>query len=328
MFNSGILDVVVSLIFIYLILSLVCTAVNEAIEARLKKRAATLEQGIREMLSDDDGTGFASDLYNHPLIYSLFRGKYDPKGSKKHLPSYIPAKNFARALTDIVLTKSDSPDNSIASFKQAISSLENARVRGALLALVNETGTDIDKARKNIEDWYDSGMDRVSGWYKRYVQAITLTVAFLMVTVLNVDTIDIATRLSYDSTMRQSLVAAAQEYAKPSSTTQSTSLQTVAQETGDCTKVDTPECRVKRNLDQIQQLGLPLGWQREAFPSFSLPDFLPFWLSKILGLAITAFAVSLGAPFWFDMLNKIMVVRSTVKPQEKSPNEPAVDRVK
>jgi hypothetical protein len=47
-----------------------------------------------------------------------------------------------------------------------------------------------------------------------------------------------------------------------------------------------------------------------------------------MGLAITVFAISLGAPFWFDMLNKIMVIRSTVKPKEKSPDEPAVDRAK
>ncbi len=45
----------------------------------------------------------------------------------------------------------------------------------------------------------------------------------------------------------------------------------------------------------------------------------------IAGWAITAFAVSLGAPFWFDILNKFMVVRSTVKPAEKSPPEASKD---
>ena len=39
-----------------------------------------------------------------------------------------------------------------------------------------------------------------------------------------------------------------------------------------------------------------------------------------------AFAISLGAPFWFDMLNKFMVVRSTVKPHEKSSEETSGDR--
>jgi hypothetical protein len=310
-------------------LSLVCTAINEAIELRLKKRSATLEEGIRELLNDNDGSGLANAFYNHPLIYSLFRGEYQPAKTKKNLPSYIPAKNFASALTNIVLTNSNAPDSSIASMKQAIHSMPDSKLKGALGALVDEAGESMDKARKNIENWYDSGMDRVSGWYKRHVQRITLTVACLAAIALNVDSINIATRLSYDATMRQSLVAAATEYAKAGSAGQSASMQTLALTPEACKNIDTPECRVTRNLDQIQQLGLPLGWQREAFPrpSFSL-EFLLFGLSKIMGLAITVFAISLGAPFWFDMLNKIMVIRSTVKPKEKSPDEPAVDRAK
>ena len=44
------------------------------------------------------------------------------------------------------------------------------------------------------------------------------------------------------------------------------------------------------------------------------------------GWLMTAFAVMLGAPFWFDMLNKFMVIRSTVKPREKSREEGSEDR--
>jgi len=43
----------------------------------------------------------------------------------------------------------------------------------------------------------------------------------------------------------------------------------------------------------------------------------------VVGWFLTACAISLGAPLWFDLLNKISVVRSTVKPQEKSPEEPS-----
>ncbi|SRR6266498_2217846 len=332
MFNSGILDVVVSLIFIYLLLSLVCTAVNEWIEGILKRRSVTLEQGIRELLNDEKGTGLTSQLYNHPLIYSLFRGTYAADGSKKHLPSYIPAKNFALALTDIVLSNSDSSDNPIESLRGAIGNLENEKVKGALMALVNEAGNDIKKARKNIEDWYDSGMDRVSGWYKRHVQKITITVAFIIAIAVNVDTITVATRLSYDVTMRQSLVAAAQEYAKAPSTEQTPSPQTSSLQTDAAlvttTTCNSPECRVSRNLDEIKKLGFPIGWRKDILPERNSDGStnVAGWLTKILGWIITAFAVSLGAPFWFDMLNKIMVIRSTVKPHEKSPEEPAVDK--
>ena len=45
-----------------------------------------------------------------------------------------------------------------------------------------------------------------------------------------------------------------------------------------------------------------------------------------LGWIITALAAAVGAPFWFDLLNKVMVIRSTVKPHEKSPEESSEDR--
>jgi hypothetical protein len=49
-------------------------------------------------------------------------------------------------------------------------------------------------------------------------------------------------------------------------------------------------------------------------------------LATILGWLLTAFAATMGAPFWFDVLNKVMVIRSTVKPHEKSPEEASEDR--
>jgi hypothetical protein len=48
-------------------------------------------------------------------------------------------------------------------------------------------------------------------------------------------------------------------------------------------------------------------------------------LLSLIGWSITALALSLGAPFWFDLLNKFIVVRATVKPKEKSPEEPSKD---
>jgi hypothetical protein len=44
------------------------------------------------------------------------------------------------------------------------------------------------------------------------------------------------------------------------------------------------------------------------------------------GWLLTALAATLGAPFWFDVLNRLMVIRSTVKPHEKSPEEASEDR--
>jgi hypothetical protein len=47
-----------------------------------------------------------------------------------------------------------------------------------------------------------------------------------------------------------------------------------------------------------------------------------WWILKVLGLAFTAIAASLGAPFWFDLLNKFITVRSTGKAPEEAPKPP------
>src|SRR5437773_8509067 len=109
MFGSQVLEVAIGLVLLYLLLSLICSSIREGIEAWQKARAVDLERGIRELLHDRDGRGLTQALYNHPFIYSLFKGEYDPTKITKdrmpsgsNLPSYIPARNFVVALMDIV----------------------------------------------------------------------------------------------------------------------------------------------------------------------------------------------------------------------------------
>jgi hypothetical protein len=83
---------------------------------------------------------------------------------------------------------------------------------------------------------------------------------------------------------------------------------------------------------EIDSLGLPIGWKPEEWPGFAFwkyDDVWTNWAKQIrihfFGWLLTALAISLGAPFWFDLLNKFIVVRSTVKPKEKSPEEKSKD---
>ena len=97
--------------------------------------------------------------------------------------------------------------------------------------------------------------------------------------------------------------------------------------------------RIAALKSDLQAIGYPMGWQgglpgpqREASCGTTGPcgldavGWLGFWIRILLGWLILALAVMLGAPFWFDVLNKIMVIRSTVKPTEKSPDEGSEDR--
>src|SRR5437868_5637868 len=123
MFGVEILDVAIGMIFVFLMLSLVCSAVNEIIESWLSKRADYLEQGIKELLDKPANidSQIVKEIYDHPLINGLFQGRYSTRdknfwyyipgwiremfGGKKKtfLPTYIPAENFSTALIDIFL---------------------------------------------------------------------------------------------------------------------------------------------------------------------------------------------------------------------------------
>ena len=116
----------------------------------------------------------------------------------------------------------------------------------------------------------------------------------------------IVKQLSIDSTLRQSIVAAAQSAKQPDGT----SGQPIKDQ------IQQAEDKVSR----ISNLGIPLGLDKNQLADPAA------WPQMLLGWFLTAIAVSLGAPFWFDILNKFMVVRSTVKPREKSHEEPSKDK--
>jgi hypothetical protein len=301
MFGSEILDVAIGMIFVYLLLSLICSSVNELIERQLKNRATDLQQGIRELLDDKTGEGLVKELYEHGMVNGLFKGDYDVK-NKSNLPSYIPSRNFALAIMSIVTAKD--PGGTIQS---AISEIQSTKVKNALTAMFEVAGNDAQKFRDSVENWFNSTMDRVSGWYKRRSQLIIFMLGLFAAAIINVNSITIANNLWIHKAERDAIVAATQGY-----------LGAHPPKDGVPSAQDSS---LKDSVKQIESYGLPIGWQ-DPIPR-DPADFAIFALWSLLGWLITAFAVSLGAPFWFDVLNKFVVIRSTVKPHEKSQEEPS-----
>src|SRR4051794_25315612 len=95
-----ILDVAIGISFVYLLLALICTTVNEMLAGMRKTRARFLDLGIYRLLGDDQE--LKKKLYQHPLIRSLTRNE------ENVCPSYISSGNFATALMD-VLAGSEKP---------------------------------------------------------------------------------------------------------------------------------------------------------------------------------------------------------------------------
>src|SRR5215475_5943964 len=169
MFESDILEVAVGIVFVFVLISTIGSAMREALEAWLKTRASYLEFGIRELLFDQDGTGLAQRFYNHPLIFPLYEGEYIArKGAKRpwmwrsgdNLPSYIPASNFAVALLDIVARgptgvegpmRVAAPPLSLAAIRANASSLGNPPVQHAVMTALDLADVVLQRARAYVE---------------------------------------------------------------------------------------------------------------------------------------------------------------------------------
>jgi hypothetical protein len=330
MFGLEILDVAIGTIFIFLVVSVLCSAAREALESWLKTRAAYLERGIRELLHDPQASGLAPVLYNHPLIYSLFSGGYKPTKSTStgrpsvfarggRLPSYIPARNFALAVmdiavrgqeTDAVSSHPNAPAISLNNIRMNVGNLKNEPLQRVLLSAIDTAQGDLNMVQKNIEDWYNSSMDRVSGWYKRSTYWIVFGIAIVIAIGLNVNTITVVDYLYRNGAVRDAMVARAQNAAS------------------DPASVNLKYDDINKEL---HSLTLPIGWTAGwGAPRRGAEDGAEgVWndgVAPVLGWLLTAIAATMGAPFWFDVLNKVMVIRSTVKPREKSKEEESEDR--
>ena len=304
MFDSSTLDVAIGIVFIYLLMALICSAANELIARLLGMRSATLEDGIRNLLqgthpSDPHVQQLVDKLYDHPLIQGYYKqGKFDEILNRKGRPSYIPPATFALALLDNFLPQDRTSGVTVLQeIRAEVNALPDINAKRALLLLIDEANDDLTAARANVEHWFNDSMERVNGWYVRKVQLILLGLALTFSIALNADTLFIANALSRDSSVRSAIAAAAQDSVKATPGNEGTS----------------PVGRIITFQNELSDLKAPVGWQNR------LPTETVGWLAKGLGWLITGLAVSLGAPFWFDVLNKVTNVRSSGSTRKVAP---------
>jgi hypothetical protein len=192
----------------------------------------------------------------------------------------------------------------------------------ALLALAIDAKGDVVAFQRNLEQWYNDAMDRVSGWYKRYTQRVLIVLGLLLAIVFNVNSVRVARTLWLDRDARQTMMDAAGNYRKEHP---GAANQTAPADGGKLKE------QLQSDVDVFSQVTttslMPLGWKHpwhfyEDYFRVAPKDAVFSAVTLLAGWVMTALAISFGAPFWFDTLNRFMIVRSTVKPQEKSKTEP------
>jgi hypothetical protein len=371
MFGSPILDVAMALSFVFLLLSLVCSALNEMIAAVLALRQRALATAIETLLGDEK----LRDLfYETPLIKTMHHGFF----SYTSKPSYLSPDVFAAALQQLQeevsrlgvspatraaatlqrtlegeLAKAEKVNAGDVTVSLATSELKLLlsagdgwtdvgwlrallmRAKGALSrtpeqeqdvgrlesassalaatlgSIVSAGATAEDKA-KAVARWFADAMDRVSGAYKRTVQIILLVLASVVVVATNGDSIAVARALWTNGELRASVADAAGKYVANAAPMPSAAPSSSSGQPPPADAWKAANANFHAATTQLDALKLPIGW--------SASDPKTSWLERVLGLLLTIVAVSLGAPFWFDMLSRITNLRSAgVKPKASEP---------
>ena len=180
---------------------------------------------------------------------------------------------------------------------------------------LTEIRDNIAQYHTNVKNWFDTVMSQASLWYKENALNWAFGIGLVLALVFNLDTIHMTQQLWKEPTIRQALVAQADNFQLPE---------------GEGNITDVP--------GYFDNLTIPVGWTTAPAPDPTCSQFInsegklmfwvagecrelvnvpnvndPIgWLFKALGILLSAFAARQGAPFWFDLLRKLL----SLKPQE------------
>ncbi|HTW71536.1 MAG TPA: hypothetical protein VME47_16735 [Acetobacteraceae bacterium] len=295
------------LIFTFLAVSLATGAIVEALASIVNLRASTLLTGVKQLVNDPNFAGLAKTLYEHALI--------NPRGpgvgaAQQNKPSYIAPAQFASAMMDAAgLSRAIGQASAAVPGKELAAELQaalnaalpperNVQLNALLQGIIQRAGGESAKIHKELADWFDNAMDRVSGTYKRYTQLIGCIVALLLCIACNIDALHIA-RAVYAHPFPDQLAEYSQQ----------------------------PDAVVALN---ILETSFPVGWPDGQLFSKIGANGTPVDFTRadciqaITGWLITVLATLFGAPFWFDLLQGFVRLKgSGPSPAEKASGQAA-----
>lgn len=323
------LEVIIGVVVYFLLMSLVASAVAEMISSWRRTRSRLLQDAVR--VACGGGKSFCDAVYAHPLVRSLSQqealipsGKSTVPEKTKPLPSYIPSESFARAFLETALglplekagdlgalfiadtprwnpphptnpsTDDASPLAPTPSIPHACWIAAYQTLRPLILAAQGNTA----KALELVAKHFENVNERAIGWYKRIVGQHLFWIGLILAIGTNGDATRVVGRLTSDPALRKEMLVLAD-----------TLLDQQIQSTN---RVDDPREQILNRVRIVESVSG--GWSKDPILGQQTEtSFFMLGLFKVIGFLITASAVSLGAPFWFDLLRKLLSVRNTLQ---------------
>jgi hypothetical protein len=314
------LDLVIGLVFIYFLLSLICVSLQELKATWKKERSQNLKKWILDTFNGKDATGGLGDMiWNNIQIDGLTQTGREA--------SYIPKEVFVSAVLDEIYYGSDDSytkkcencDKEVKNdqrkdpydFYTLLDAINNPAIcipkpmQRVLRQIHAESHQNLETFRMRLERWFEMAMDRNSGTYKKKAQSFTFIAAIFVTIILNVDSIKLASHFYDNPEDAKRIADQAELYIENNKMLPPSQSK------------DTKEAisQIKSDIKKIQELKLPIGWEDANWEVFNEKPRVVFssLITTTTGWIITILAVSLGAPFWFETLNKLVNLRAAGK---------------
>ncbi|HEY8095588.1 MAG TPA: hypothetical protein VIE65_05775 [Methylobacter sp.] len=264
------MEVAIGLVFCYASVALIVSSINEAIASILKLRSKSLLDGVKSLLNDPNFNGLALNIYNHGLVSPHDQGNAANAQDLTNKPSYIDPKHFAIALIDSIQTKT----GDFIQLGADINAISDPQIKQLLQSIYTRASGKIENVHAELATWFDAGMNRLSGNYKRRSQLHCFIIALAIAILFNIDSFHLFTTL----------------WQHPAITT------------GITPPTDST------NIPWEMLMSLPVGWSNGTTFTSVVGAILSI---KFAGWLVTASASLFGAPFWFDLLQNMVRLRGT-----------------
>ncbi len=208
----------------------------------------------------------------------------------------------------------------LALFRAIADDIPDEETRRKLLAAVEETPANFlvkaDAARAKFDLWFVAAEDRAQQWFRLHTRGLAIAASFLIAFLFQLDAVEIFHRVSTSAATRNALVAASPTFV------QQTSPDQKANSLGD----------LERRISATGFDFVPVDFWRWPTQLPEAPRSSPFWYyvwsywRHSLGMTIFAALLTLGAPYWYNLLKNLTSLRPALaqaigKEEAKTPNE-------
>jgi hypothetical protein len=266
------LDVFLSLITIYIVLALTVSALTEIITRLVGLRSIGLKSGIRSILQDPNIKGLSDEtkrFWNSGIIKSATDGDSSPNS--------LDALTFATAT---LATAGMEVARNAGQAKTIIANAPmNSHLKDVLTGLADRSLSRGTTLHDELAQHFDATMEKIGRWYRHWTQGIAFVLALIFTVYINANTLDLLHQLT----------------AQPASRLELAKIQS---------NLSTDPADHARAMSNLKDLDAIIT--RDTLGGNTLrPELTKDPFRTVIGLLITILAVSLGAPFWFDVLARI-----------------------